>query len=538
MSWFARFFADDDAAFATLSTMITSFANFTVQYNFSCVSLALIMMSQGNCTSDDGNCATGEQAAWVEGASEAGIFVGAVIGEICFGYLGDYFGRSEAMILAMSLAFVSIFISSFLSLGSPDAVYAIIILFRFVAGIGLGGMFPLAATKASEDGSHHAGKVNSQASSFSFFWQLPALLLPYILGIIAVDSSLGANARWRLILGFGLIPCFFTLVGLFLERPLLAKRAQRRAAEASSTVIAMHSRTASSGAAATPADDIVVGHETTKRMSAASAFGSPFASHSELTVAQVVHLLRTQPTLRRNLLAAGGSWFLYDVVVYGLGLLSTYTIAAITDDDGNISSTKSVRVLCTDQLIALSAIIPATMLSIYLVPLMGLRNLQMLGFLVQGLSCLLIAASFTSLNHAYPKVLFGLYVVVYATLNFGSGITTFALPAALFPKEIRTTFNGLAAAMGKVGAVVSTFSFYLIAESAGFPALLGICAGIALFAVWFTWALVDPTQLLSEDTDATDATTGSTSTTGTGAGAGDDSTTTTTQSALHAQRIV
>jgi PHS family inorganic phosphate transporter-like MFS transporter len=495
-------FGDSDESLAKLSTLITSFANFTVQYNFSCISLALIMMSQKECTSDDGNCAIGEQADWVEGASEAGIFVGAVIGEIYFGYLGDYFGRSEAMILAMSIAFVSIFISAFFSLGTSETVYAVLILFRFVAGIGLGGMFPLAATKASEDASQHAGKVNSKASSWSFFWQLPALLMPYFLGIILTKSSLGHNARWRFILGFGLIPCFFTLLTLFIERPLRARKLLQRQEQATAHIamgsFASHSSGHPSGLPAE--DDIVVSDSSQHQKKRQS--GAFLSSHSELTLKQIIHLLQTQPSLRWRLLAAGGSWFIYDVVVYGLGLLSTYTISAITDDDGNISSSKSVRVLCEEQLIALCAIIPATILSIQLVPLLGLKYLQMLGFAVQGLCCLMIAISFPFLHAENPKALFGLYCVVYASLNFGSGITTFALPAALFPKEIRTTFNGMAAAMGKTGAVVSTFSFYLIAESAGYPCLLAICASISLFGSVFTWFMIDSKQLMSEEKPA------------------------------------
>lgn len=498
----SSWYEDEDRLLGVVSTWITSMANFSVQYNFASISLAFIIMSQSVCTSTDDNCAQGIQADWVEGASEAGIFIGAVCGEIGFGYLGDYFGRSEAMIMAMLIAFLGTFISAFFSFGGPTAVYSTIITFRFMTGIGLGGMFPLSATKASEDAARQAGRVNSQASSWSFFWQLPALLMPYLLGIAVSNSDLSSESRWRFILGFGVIPCFLTLCFLFYERRLLSQRAQKQKVDDKS--IEVHSRNSSQHSNAEEQKSDLFTHQNTILNSSPRPNNNSLTPttapiiHSELSLGQIYHLLTTQPLLRQKLLAAGGSWFLYDVVVYGLGLLSTYTISAIDTDDGNISSDASVRELCEQQLIALASVCPATILSIWLVPHMGLKYLQMLGFAFMGVCSLIVAATFTTLSHNQPRTLFGLYCVVYASLNFGAGITTFSLPAALFPKEIRTTFNGLAAAMGKIGAVLSTFTFYLIAEQAGYPTLLAICSAVSFFGVVFTYVLIDSTHLLTD----------------------------------------
>ena len=38
-------------------------------------------------------------------------------------------------------------------------------------------------------------------------------------------------------------------------------------------------------------------------------------------------------------------------------------------------------------------------------------------------------------------------------------MTTFVLPSAVFPTEIRTTFNGIAAACGKLGAIGGIWLF-------------------------------------------------------------------------------
>ena len=44
-----------------------------------------------------------------------------------------------------------IYASKVVPVGNPSSVYGIIILFRFFLGVGLGGIYPLSATKSSED---------------------------------------------------------------------------------------------------------------------------------------------------------------------------------------------------------------------------------------------------------------------------------------------------------------------------------------------------------------------------------------------------
>jgi MFS transporter, PHS family, inorganic phosphate transporter len=559
---------------SNVSTFITSMANFSVQYNFACISVVLILMSQSVCTTDDGDCRDGTQADWVEGSASAAVFVGAVCGEIGFGFLGDYLTRSDAMLFAMSLALFGTIISAFFSLGSPASIYSVIIVFRFVMGIGLGGIFPLSATKASEDSSHSSGKVNSEASSWSFFWQLPALLLPWLiaLGVTSDSSTLSTQSKWRFILGFGMVPISLTIAGLVFEKRLLQLKAQAGNINkdgidlrdsrppsvnnlvnkdtvfnpALSTTLnvppsekedLLQSPLSNSSSIPSPrvpsnnnnnnnndnnnnnndnntisgVNPVDISFSLTQAAHIPSTLkeegggggdkSAKTAHHHHISLQEIGHILYTQPDIRIKLLACGGSWFIYDVVTYGLGLLSGYTISAIDADDDNISSDRNLQSLSKNQLIALAATIPATMISIKLVPILGLKYLQILGFSIISIACLLIAASFESLDGKQPHTLFGLYCFCYATMNFGAGVTTFSMPAALFPKEIRATFNGLSAAMGKCGAVVSTFSFYLIAVQAGYPVLLSICTIVAFLGAVLTWWLIDDRQLLSEQTN-------------------------------------
>lgn len=56
--------ADSDTLidrFKLISHCITSMSNFSVQYNFQAISVALLIMTEVVCTADDGKCKSGDQ---------------------------------------------------------------------------------------------------------------------------------------------------------------------------------------------------------------------------------------------------------------------------------------------------------------------------------------------------------------------------------------------------------------------------------------------------------------------------------------------
>jgi PHS family inorganic phosphate transporter-like MFS transporter len=437
-----------------LSLIITGMANFSTQYNFQCIGVALVMMSASECTSDDDNCRNGKQAEWVQSMASAAVFLGAICGQLTMGYLGDLFSRNFALCWTLVLAGFSSIICSVASVGSPQSVYSVIITFRFLLGVGLGGVFPLAATKASEDysseDSEHHNHTNSLASSWSFFWQIPGLWFPWFLAYCLESSSiLTTGNRWRLVLGLGAIPSFVAALLLIFEAYL----------------------------------------------DGASLFQAKKSENSNQLPLKHIVELAMQPENRRKLLASGGGWFFFDVVVYGIGLIAGDIIEKISEDDDNVSSQESVQNISSKQMITTAVTIVVTVFSICLIPHLGLRGLQMTGFLIVTFFCALLACFFEYLNHYNPDGLFALYILAYSSLNFGLGATSYSIPAAIYPKEIRSTFNGISAAMGKLGAFIGAFSFiYIIQSPAGYSGLLGICAFVGLSGAWVTYVNLKPSD--------------------------------------------
>jgi PHS family inorganic phosphate transporter-like MFS transporter len=57
-----------------------------------------------------------------------------------------------------------------------------------------------------------------------------------------------------------------------------------------------------------------------------------------------------------------------------------------------------------------------------------------------------------------------LYALTFFFANFGPNVTTFIVPAELFPARLRSTCHGISAAAGKAGAILGAFGFLYAAQ--------------------------------------------------------------------------
>lgn len=247
------------------------------------------------------------------------VFVGAVIGQISMGFLGDVLGRSMGLALTMSIATLASLLSAAAPAGDPADIYAAIIVCRLFLGIGIGGVFPISAVKASED-SGSDGKVNPVSASWSFFYQMPAIVAPWLLAYILTFTSISTTSNWRLILGSGAIPSGLVVLGLFYENHY-----------------------------AVTETNSLKDHQATGEA----------REESSVTRDTLVSLRKalTKREIYLKLLASGGSWFLFDIVVYGVTLFGGDIVNAITIED-DVSSTEDVRNTSKYQIIASVLAIP------------------------------------------------------------------------------------------------------------------------------------------------------------------------------------
>ena len=373
----------------------------------------MLIMSASVCTSDDANCKDDIQALWVSGTAAGIVFLGSITGMLSMGYIGDIIGRNAAIVITLSLTALGALTSAVCSIGSPEQIYAIIIGCRFILGVGAGGVYPLSAAKAGEDAcassSGEGEGVNVVASSSAFFFQCPGALTPWLLGYILSYSSISVEAKWRLILGLGAVPAFFVVL---------------------LTLYEIHLRRAE-----TPAE-----------------------AKSEVSTKPVISAA-DETKFRWMLLLAGSCWFIYDVSFYGVSLFGGVIINDMKSaDDDNVSSDRGYRYATGYQLLANIAGIPAGIATIYLMKYLGTRRVQMSSFLFQGSMFFLMACTFYPLKDSGQDVsLFVIYFFLVFSLTSGSSMTTFCVPTELFPFEVRTTYIGMAAACGKMGAFIGSY---------------------------------------------------------------------------------
>lgn len=507
-----------------ISYTITALTNFAAQYNYQSIGPALLIMSTAVCTATDDSCRKGDQAAWVAGSSSAGIFLGSIIGQLSMGFLGDYFTRNTALSWTMIIATIGVLISAVGSYGSADATYSIIIVFRVLVGIGLGGVFPLSASKSSEDGSDDNGKVNSSSAAWSHFWQFPGFFVPWFLCYILTYSELDTNEKWRLMLGFGIIPCLLAVILLEIEAIFFDEETTPIVTGARlSFSITMrpsltHTNTqpipstdskASTTITHNPSmlhyDDLSSHHSHILSPSpTVSTSLSTFKDTKERTISKastIAAQLHT-PTIQWRLFGGGMTWFCFDVISFGISLLSGHIIAdiALTVDD-TTTSNEDIRIIAKYQMIVTSCMILVAWCGVLCVPVWGLRRLQLLAFTNLSGWALLLTCLFAYLQHTNTNALFGLYCVLFAFMCFGLGSTTYALSAALFPQDVRSTCSGICAAGGKLGAMIGCYLFSYLGESCpgGYTIVLGLCTCFAGAGAVITYYFIHAEDVLNQD---------------------------------------
>ena len=72
-------------------------------------------------------------------------------------------------------------------------------------------------------------------------------------------------------------------------------------------------------------------------------------------------------------------------------------------------------------------------------------------------------------------------------MNAGPNATTYALPAEVFPSDVRAAGHGFAAGAAKLGAAIGVFFFPILLDEIGQSALLYLMAGLVGVAFVVTW---------------------------------------------------
>eukprot|EP00411_Alexandrium_monilatum_P026526 CAMPEP_0175333872 /NCGR_PEP_ID=MMETSP0095-20121207/2505_1 /TAXON_ID=311494 /ORGANISM="Alexandrium monilatum, Strain CCMP3105" /LENGTH=522 /DNA_ID=CAMNT_0016631181 /DNA_START=1 /DNA_END=1566 /DNA_ORIENTATION=+ len=416
------------------SNFIAVVGNFSIQYNFVSASIALQVLT----SSDYLGQPLYPEPAWSSDVTLAAVFLGAMVGMVCMGRLGDVMGRSRALRATMTLAAVGAVVPA-CAFGPPNLAYSILCAGRLLLGVGVGGIFPLSAVHAAEGSS--SDQSRGSRVTWAFFWQSPGQCMPYLVAMLLFwlvrpepAQRWAPELQFRLLFALGVIPGVLAIV---------ASMREEESAEFQGLV---------------------------QRRQQQPQMG-------------VVAALRAEPAETRwTLLGTAGTWFFYDICFYGSATFTPDILDSIcisgTKHDGMCDQT--LFQTAWQGLVVQAMSMPGCLLAILLINRIGSKRLNVIGLL---LLCVNFAAMavVSAVDRNAEATLFALFCMLTFLLNFGPNVGTYVLPAICFPAHVRSTCHGLSSFGGKAGAALGALVFPAVkATRLGIPGVMAIQAIFAL----------------------------------------------------------
>jgi PHS family inorganic phosphate transporter-like MFS transporter len=491
------------------SQIAAMLSNFSTSYNVVNVSLVLPILEQlaGDETSEDASIVA------------SSLLAGMMLGQMGGGALGDSsaLGRLGALRLVMLLQIVASAGSALLTGGKE--IYWQLAAWRFVLGIGAGGVYPLAAVLSAEQGQNKhndAGSLHRVVLTFATqglgFVAVPLTAVPLL---YTIDNL---NVIWRILLGLGSLP------GVVLM--LLQWRTYRTQLTGGSPQVVPQSESVMGQQQENENRQACPSYDRGERQREGREEGSDEENDSMLDSATDCNVIDEvfnaettdgifreetatvgwwdavshEENLVRKLLGTAATWFLFDVLFYGNTLFEPIVIEAAFGAHEHSNPMHLLQRTAVDSLLLTSIALPGYFVAGLVMgkTVCGIpqtaRFVMLQGFACMALLYFIIGIGWVDLRR-YPALLVILYGLTFFFANHGPNTTTFVLPSLVYSENCRTTFNGLSAAAGKLGALVGASLFDPAAERLGDASVMLICSSISVFALIMTKLFVPTTDV-------------------------------------------
>ncbi|KAH7324634.1 major facilitator superfamily domain-containing protein [Stachybotrys elegans] len=380
---------------------------------------------------------------------------GIVVGMILFGWLADALGRRRMYGVELIIIIFSTFSCALVSASPAISATGLLIFWRIIMGIGIGGDYPLSSVITSEFApTRWRGGMIAAVFSMQGMGQLLAAIVALITAVcfkesyvnVANESMCDAQCRaaadrsWRIIVGMGALPACFALYYRITipETPRYTFDVAHDVEKADADIKAyISSKSNGEGDA---------NQQTQTKKIATPSLSIPKASWNDLS-----NYFRQWSNLK-VLIGTAMSWFFLDLAFYGIGLNNTIVLHAIGYADGDNLFDKLYNQAVGMIILACAGSLPGYWTAVLTIDTIGRKPLQIIGFtLLTVIFCIL---GFM-LHRLSENALLALYVFAQFLFNAGPNTTTFIVPGECFPTRYRSTGHGISAATGKIGAIVA-----------------------------------------------------------------------------------
>uniref|UniRef100_A0A0W0F328 Major facilitator superfamily (MFS) profile domain-containing protein n=1 Tax=Moniliophthora roreri TaxID=221103 RepID=A0A0W0F328_MONRR len=431
---------------------VTGAGFFTDSYSLFAISAASIMIGQAYPSHSE-PIETCPSVLTLQSSYDLGLkassSIGTIFGALIFGWLGDKLGRRRMYGAELLIIVVATLGQAVSGQAKAINIIGVLIMWRFLGGIGIGGDYPSSAIIASEfSPTQFRGRMMNSVFASQGWGTLTAAIVTLIIisafkDSINTTSDSSVDFMWRILIGFGCVPGILTLSSriAITETPRYTMDIERDVQQAALDVAYLLSR----DRPASPEDDTVTRRAGLPK-SGWRDFRGYFSNSENL----------------KMLFGVSYSWFALDVTYYGLGLNSGRILQAVGFGcDQSSSSTgeivyNSLRNICFGNLILLTGLIPGYWVCFLVIDKFGRKPIQLMGFVVLTGLFIIMGFAFEKLS---PNALLGLYCLANFFSNFGPNTTTFIIPAEAFPTRYRSTAYGIAAASGKLGSIITQIGF-------------------------------------------------------------------------------
>jgi PHS family inorganic phosphate transporter-like MFS transporter len=390
--------------------------------------------------------------------------VGTLVGQFLFGWLADVLGRKRMYGIELMIMIVATFGQAVSGNAPAVHIIGVLVVWRFIMGVGIGGDYPLSAVISSEfAASKIRGRMMTAVFAAQGWGNFAAALVAFIItagyknAILAekdVTHLQSVDYMWRLLIGLGCVPgtiaLYFRLT--IPETPRFTMDIEHNIDQATADIkeVLEHQKSHLNP------DEAVQRIDTPKATLA--DFAKYFGQWKNFKV----------------LFGCAYSWFALDVAYYGLGLNSSIILQTI--GFGNATS-KGVRAIydnlvniCVGNLIlSVAGLIPGYWVTFLFVDSWGRKPIQLMGFILLTIIFICMGFAFDQLvaNESSKKAFVFLYCLGNFFFNFGPNTTTFIIPGEVFPTRYRSTGHGISAGSGKLGAIIAQVGFSQLKDIGG-----------------------------------------------------------------------
>lgn len=375
--------------------------------------------------------------SWIASIGFVGMAIGASVG----GLLADRIGRRQVFALTLLVYGIATGASALAT------SVAMLIVLRFVVGLGLGAELPVASTLVSEYSPRaiRGRMVVALESFWAVGWILAALI-----GYLVVPAS---PDGWRWALAVGIVPTLYAVVIRYgLPESVRFLEARGRHVEAEAAV----RRFESSAGIEAPADTAV--DEPSGRVTPVGAVGAGALWNREY---------------RRRTAALWAVWFMVNLSYYGAFIWLPTLISA-----QGYSLVKSMEYT----LLITLAQLPGYALAAWLIEVWG-RRATLATFLLGS------AVSAGAFGFAHGPTYLVVVGMCLSFFNLGAWGALYAVSPEIYPTAIRGTGTGAAAAFGRIASIIAPLSVPLMLDLGGQILVFAVFGGAFALAALAALAL-------------------------------------------------